>query len=160
MDTRSLAKAASAMMDRAPNWQALHARVGRDRSRLDAFIARHQLAWDLSMATLALVYIGIGFLQDRPGGLMTESTLAAADLTITLAFLAEFSLRFYAAPSRRRYLRGHWIDLLALLPAIRWLRFLRLTRLVYIAELARLLRLGVLVRFLVQLNRVGNQMRA
>lgn len=112
------------------------------------------------MATLALVYIGIGFMQDHPGGPMTESTLAAADLTITLAFLAEFSLRFYAAPSRRRYLRGHWIDLLALLPAIRWLRFLRLTRLVYIAELARLLRLGVLVRFLVQLNRVGNQIRA
>jgi voltage-gated potassium channel len=46
------------------------------------------------------------------------------------------------------------------LPAIRWLRFLRLARLIYVAELARLLRLGVLVRLLVQVNRIGNEFRS
>ncbi len=111
------------------------------------------------MAGLALLYLGVGLAEEHPLGALNEATLAPADLTITVVFLAEFLLRFYAAPSRAGYVKGHWIDLLALLPAIRWLRFLRVGRLLRVVELMRLLRLGVLVRFLVELDRVVSGMR-
>lgn len=111
------------------------------------------------MAGLALLYIATGFFQDHPSGILNESTLSSAEFSITLVFLAEFLLRLYAAHSRRAYLTSHWVDLLALLPAIRWLRFLRLGRLIYLLRMARVLRLGVLVRFLVELNRIGDDIR-
>ncbi len=82
-----------------------------------------------------------------------------AELAITFIFFAEFSLRFYVAASRRAYLKAHWIDLLALVPTIRWLRFLRVGRFVRVIQLARVLRLGVLVRFLVELDRVVRGVR-
>src|SRR5262249_49290215 len=75
-----------------------------------------------------------------------------------MIFLLEFTLRLGAAESRRSYLRRHWIDLLALLPSVRVLRFLRLGRLVYLLQAARVLRLGVLVRFVAQLNRASKDL--
>jgi voltage-gated potassium channel len=134
---------------------------GVDRSRVHAFIARHLLAWDVTMAGLALVYLGVGLVDEQHSiGPLTESRVAPVELAITAIFVAEFGLRFYVAPSRGAYLKGHWIDLLALLPAIRWLRFLRMGRaLVSAVELMRLLRLGVLVRFLVELDRALSGMR-
>jgi voltage-gated potassium channel len=143
-------------MDEPFRWKALRARLDAGRGRIDAFVARHQLAWDLTMAGIALVYIGIGALQDRPLGAVDDHFLALAEAAITIAFVAEFALRLYAAPSRRAYLLGHWIDLLALLPAIRWLRVARLAS---VLRMTRILRLGVLVRLLAQLNRVGDDIR-
>src|SRR5258708_6606796 len=137
----------------------LRRRQSLDRRRVEASIARHLLAWDVCMAILALLFLGIGFLQDHPAGALNEATLMPAELAITLVFLAEFSLRFYVAASRRAYLKAHWIDLLALVPTIRWLRFLRLGRFVRVIQLARVLRLGVLVRFLVELDRVVRGVR-
>lgn len=111
------------------------------------------------MACLAFVYIGLGLFEDHPGGFLNAKTVVPLELTISAIFLAEFSLRLWAAESRSAYLRRHWIDLLALLPAIRYLRFLRLGRLVYVLQAARLLRLGMLIRFLVDsdraLSRIG-----
>jgi voltage-gated potassium channel len=124
-----------------------------------AFIARHLLAWDLTMAGLALLYLGVGLVEQRSLGPLNDATLAPVDLAITLLFLAEFVLRFSVAPSRAGYLKGHWIDLLALLPAIRWLRFLRVARLARLVEVVRLLRLGVLLRFLVEVDRALSGMR-
>lgn len=129
------------------------------REQVNRFVERHALAWDLSMGVLALAYILLGFFEDNPHGALNEATLAPVEVVITLLFFGEFSLRFAAAESRRAYLRGHWIDLLALLPAIRLLRFLRFGRLIYIFEAARVLRLGVLLRFLVELERVGTRIR-
>jgi voltage-gated potassium channel len=132
----------------------LHAR----RGSINAFVARHQLAWDLAMAALALLYIGASYFEDHPISILAETTLMPLELAITAVFLAEFVLRFYAAESRRRYLTRHWIDLLALLPALRALRFLRLTRLAYLFNAARALRLTVLLRFLAELDRVGRDL--
>jgi voltage-gated potassium channel len=129
------------------------------RHSFTAFVTRHQLPWDLAMAALALLYLSVGFLEDRPSAPWQADLLGQVDLGITLVFAAEFALRCYAAESRRRYLARHWIDLLALLPSLRALRFLRLGRLVYLFEVARVLRLGVLVRFLAEINRVGNDIR-
>lgn len=130
-----------------------------NRRSVYAFIDRHLLIWDVSMACLALLYLGAGFLEDNPVGAMNADTLAPVEYLITFIFLAEFLLRLYVAPSRRAYLRAHWIDLLALLPSIRWLRFLRVGRFFRVLEVARVLRLGVLVRVLTELDRVIQEMR-
>jgi voltage-gated potassium channel len=140
------------------------AQVGLSRSfdrrqAITAFVERHALSWDLSMAGLALLYIFGGVFDDHPYGVLNAHNLTPIEIAITAIFAGEFSLRFYAAASRTTYLRRHLIDLLALLPAIRYLRFLRLGRLVYLLQAARVLRLGVFVRFLAEANRVGNQVR-
>src|SRR5690348_5480347 len=111
------------------------------------------------MAGLALLYIVAGLFEDHPHGILNPQNLTPVEIAITVVFLGEFSLRFYVARSRAAYLRRHWIDLLALLPAVRYLRFLRLGRLVYLLRAARFLRLGVFVRFLAEANRAGNQVR-
>lgn len=135
------------------------ASVGISRRSVNALIERHLLLWDVCMACLALLFLAVGFLQDDPADAANASILALAEYILTVVFFVEFVLRLYVAPSRRAYLRAHWIDLLALLPAIRWLRFLRITRFARILEFARLLRLGVLVRVLVELDRVIREMR-
>lgn len=88
----------------------------------NAFIQRNNIAWELAMAGLAVVYVGIGFLEGTPLVITTERAL-------TIMFAAEFLGRLTIAPDRRAYLRGHWIDLVALLPTTRALRLLRLLRL-------------------------------
>jgi len=40
-----------------------------------------------------------------------------------------FTSRLWAAESRQKYLRGHWIDLISCIPPVRWFRFFRLFRL-------------------------------
>jgi voltage-gated potassium channel len=134
-------------------------RLNRAREAINGFVGRHELPWDLSMAALALVYILAGLFEDHPHGVLNLQTLIPIEIGITATFIAEFSLRFYAAASRPAYLRRHWIDLLALLPAIRYLRFLRLGRLIYLLQAARVVRLGVLVRFLAEADRVANRVR-
>lgn len=133
--------------------------IAGHRMAMNAFVAKHEVAWDLSMAGLALVYIVAGLFEDHPYGVLNLGTLIPIEIAITAIFAAEFSGRFYAAPSRGAYLRRHWIDLLALLPAIRYLRFLRLGRLIYVLQAARVLRLGMLIRFLAEFDRVGNRVR-
>jgi voltage-gated potassium channel len=128
------------------------------RRGFTAFVARHELAWDLSLGVLALVFLAVGFLEDHPFAGLDPSLLALLDGTITWIFIAEFALRCYAADSRRGYLARHWIDLLALLPAIRALRVLRLGRLVYLLQAARVFRVGVLVRFLAQVDRASKDL--
>jgi len=126
---------------------------------VNAFVAKHEVAWDLTMAGLALAYILAGLFEDHPHGVLNVRTAVPFGVAITAIFAAEFSLRFYAAASRKAYLRRHWIDLLALLPAIRYLRFLRLGRLIYLLQAARVLRLGMLIRLLAEFDRVGNRVR-
>jgi len=98
------------------------------RGRFNTFVARHEVPWELTMAVLAVLYVVVGFAtDDAPGGLV--SNLAVVDLALTVIFVAEFGSRFLASYDRRRYLRGHWIDLVALIPAGRGLRLFRLLRL-------------------------------
>ena len=133
--------------------------IAGHRKALNTFVSKHEVAWDLTMAGLALAYIVAGLFEDHPHGVLNLGTLIPIELAITAIFAAEFAGRFYAAPSRGAYLRRHWIDLLALLPAIRYLRFLRLGRLIYVLQAARVLRLGMLIRLLAEFDRVGNRVR-
>jgi voltage-gated potassium channel len=97
------------------------------RARFNAFVERHEVAWELTMGFLAVVFVVVGYAGDGNG--RDATTMRAIDLGLTGVFVAEFAVRFGASFNRRAYLRGHWIDLLALIPAIRQFRLLRLLRL-------------------------------
>ena len=97
----------------------------RDRPVRDAYLAfidRHEVAWELAFAALALAYVIVGFADETP-------IVWGAELVLTVLFVAEFTSRIAAAHDRRAYLRGHWIDVVALIPTTRGLRLLRLARL-------------------------------
>jgi len=100
-------------------------------SRRDAFnswFVTHEVAWELAMAVMAIVYVALGFIVDdlQPG---ERPEIEAAELAMTGLFVLEFASRILAARSRSGYLKGHWIDVIALGPPIRALRVLRLLRL-------------------------------
>jgi voltage-gated potassium channel len=98
------------------------------RVRYTAFVARHEVAWELSFAALAVLFVALAFVPAAPGS-ATETTLFILDWTITGIFIAEFTSRLWAAASRRDYLRGHWIDLVSCIPPARPARMFRLLRL-------------------------------
>lgn len=143
----------------------IKSRLGPLQRWINSIVARHQLAWDLSMAALALAYVTLGLVEDRVSVALYERWFVPIEIVITIIFVAEFAGRFWAAESRVTYLRHHWIDLIALLPAVRLLRVLRAARFLRIARVAqaleatRLLRLGALVRFLAEVERAGHRIR-
>lgn len=96
------------------------------RREFNAFVQRHEVAWELGMAALAVLYVAVGLLSDEPAA---SGVYASVDLALTLVFVAEFVSRFAASYDRARYLRGHVIDLVALVPVARGLRVARLLRL-------------------------------
>jgi voltage-gated potassium channel len=98
------------------------------RDRYNAFIEHHEIAWELAFGLVAIVFVALGFIIDEaPEG--TRPGLEAIEIALTGLFLAEFSSRLLAAHDRARYLRSHWIDIVALAPPIRAARALRLLRL-------------------------------
>jgi voltage-gated potassium channel len=98
------------------------------KARYRAFVDRHEVAWELSFAALAVVFVALAFVPLGPGGL-DESAVFAVEWLITIAFVLEFGSRLWAAQSRPAYLRGHWVDLISCIPPVRWFRFFRLLRL-------------------------------
>lgn len=98
------------------------------RAVVNGFIARHEVTWELVMAVLAVAFVIVGFVQDA-----VDESLAArlevVDYVLTLVFVVEFVGPLWASFDRRRYLRSHWIDAAALIPAVRGVRLLRLLRL-------------------------------
>jgi len=93
------------------------------RDSYNGFIARHEVAWELFFAALAIFYVALGAVPED------MAWVVPVEWALTGVFAAEFISRYWAAPSRRAYLRGHWIDLVALVPPVRALRTLRLLRL-------------------------------
>ena len=97
------------------------------RDAFNGWFVRHEIAWELAMAALAIVYVALGFIVDDAQSARPE--IEAAELILTGIFAVEFGSRILAARSRVDYFRGHWIDLVALVPPIRVARALRLLRL-------------------------------
>jgi len=132
-------------------------RVRTDYNRL---IARHEVAWELSMAALAVIYVILGFAGDAAIG-PASAWLSRIEAVVTGIFVLEFGTRFAASFDRRAYLRGHWIDLVALVPTIREVRVLRLLRLLRLVRAAagiyRAFGVPVLHRVGWHLQRVKNQ---
>jgi voltage-gated potassium channel len=98
------------------------------RARYRDFINRHEVAWELSFAALAVVFVALAFVPLTEGS-AAEATVLALEWVITGIFIAEFVSRLWAAESRRAYVRGHWIDLISCIPPTRWFRLFRLLRL-------------------------------
>lgn len=92
------------------------------RDRYLAFIGRHETAWELSFVALAILFVAVGFADD-------SSLTIALDIALTGVFAGEFLTRLVASYDRIAYLRGHWIDAVAVIPTIRGVRILRLLRL-------------------------------
>lgn len=99
------------------------------RDRYNAFIERHDVAWELVMALLAVVYVAVGFALDDPALAASAGSIEIVEVVLTAIFVLEFATRFGASRDRAGYLRGHWIDLIALVPAAREVRVLRIIRL-------------------------------
>jgi voltage-gated potassium channel len=103
------------------------------RADYRAFVARHEVAWELFFAALAFVFVALAFVPVIPGS-STEEALYALEWVITAVFIVEFTTRLWAAESRQGYVRGHWIDLVSCIPPVRWARFFRLFRLLRLAR--------------------------
>lgn len=99
------------------------------RDRINTFVARHEIAWELVFAALAILFVAVSFIPVEPGSDLERGVLAFEWL-LTGIFAAEFFGRLWASHDRRAYVRGHWIDLLALIPPIRPFRLLRLLRII------------------------------
>ncbi|MDX9723560.1 MAG: NAD-binding protein [Myxococcota bacterium] len=105
------------------------------RERLTAFFEHA-----VTNAVLALLIVFSIVLLLIEMALDDPSTVAFLELInelIIAVFLAELSLRFLAERRKSRFFRDYWLDLLAVLPALRVLRILRVFRLM------RVFRFGI-----------------
>ena len=102
------------------------------RDAFNGWFVTHEVAWELAMAALAVLFVALGFVADEMSAseaAVVSPDIAVAEWVLTGIFVLEFGSRFLAARSRAAYLRGHWIDVIALAPPIRGARVLRLLRL-------------------------------
>ena len=111
------------------------------RDKINQWFDRHEVAWELFMSLMVLVFIGLSFLPGHP-------LAVTVDVVISLGFVAEFTVRLAASRSRRLYLLHHWMDVVALIPV------LPLYRDTPWARAFRLLRLLMALRLLGALDRV------
>jgi len=77
-------------------------------------------AWDVVMGLVVLGYLALLMYDSSPS--------LPLQMTFSIIFLAEFSVRCWAADSRRQYLLAHWIDLIACVPYVGAFRVLRLVK--------------------------------
>ena len=98
------------------------------RVRYRSFVARHEVAWELTFGALAALFVALAFIPVTPGS-RTDEALFTLEWLITAVFIAEFVSRLWASESRPQYVRGHWVDLVSCIPPVRWARFFRLFRL-------------------------------
>jgi voltage-gated potassium channel len=97
------------------------------RDRYNAFVERNEVAWELVMAAITIAWVTVSFAFEA---VADTPAVLAFDLVVWVILGGEFISRFVASRDRRAYLRGHWIDAIALIPAARMFRVLRLFRLI------------------------------
>lgn len=88
------------------------------------------------MAALTVIYVVFAFLQDQG----TTGPMGFGVMVLAGIFVVEFSFRLYDSPSRRAYLRNHWLDIVTCIPVIGPFRALRLVRLLGFVRLGASLR--------------------
>jgi voltage-gated potassium channel len=100
------------------------------RTAINGFFDRWDIAWEAFMGLLVVVWL---LLAAQPRGPVTTLVSDA----ITVFFALEFVVRFLATYDHRAYWRGHWIDVVTLLPMLRGFRLLRLLRLFRLVRATR-----------------------
>lgn len=73
--------------------------------------------------------------------LPTTSAAEVANLVVWAVFVIDYVVALWAAPDRLRYVRGHLLELVAILPV----DFLRAARALRVLRLVRVLRLGIVL---------------
>jgi hypothetical protein len=62
------------------------------RDGFNSFIVRHEIAWELAMGFLAVLYVAVGFALDDPSR-SGEQTLIVLEAVLTGAFITELASR-------------------------------------------------------------------
>ena len=102
--------------------------------RLDQLLALPMLV--LTLVFLVVMVLPVVYPGLPPGA---RATLAAIDLGIWAAFLAEYLARLFVAPNRLRFILRNPFDLLlVVIPVLRPLRLLRSVTLIRAARLTRI----------------------
>jgi len=102
--------------------------LGALRDRYNRFFVDHEIAWELIMAALSIAFVVVGFVAEAAPE-RDAFQYVVIELGLTVVFMLEFFTRFGSSYDKVGYIRGHWIDLLALIPTIRGFRLFRLVRL-------------------------------
>lgn len=106
----------------------------------------------LSVYVLVVIFIQTIF----PLSPSTNLLIDRIDFAICLIFIYDFFLRLYHAPSKSRFLRWGWIDLVASIPMFDALRWGRLARLVRILRILRAFRSAKLLLSFLFRNRASS----
>ena len=117
--------------------------------RIQSFFDKNEAGWEIFMIVLAIIFVAIGFLPESLEESIGTPALEGIDWGLTCFFALEFAVRIMVSPSKKKYFRDHWIDLVAIIPVVRWLRVAR------IARVLRLLRLARMIRVLNSLDKLG-----
>jgi voltage-gated potassium channel len=94
------------------------------------------------LVLLLSVYVLIALIIDTIFKLPTEVSrvLAFIDNCICLFFLFEFSIRFYQAENKLKFMRWGWIDIISSIPTLDFLRAGRALRLIRLLRVLRAFR--------------------
>ena len=108
--------------------------MGRARQAVLAYRQQHRLGWEVTMSALAVAFVTIGLVADRmldgPGGL-----IGFVLTLMTAVSVAEYLVRLGVAFDRAAFVRGHLIELAAIVPPLRALRVLSLVWLAWLAPM-------------------------
>jgi voltage-gated potassium channel len=109
----------------------------RPSALVQEFFDNHEAAWEIFMIFLAVIFVAIGFLPDYWEQAIGTDTLDLIDWGLTGFFALEFIVRFTVSPWKKKYLKGHWVDLIAIIPFARWLRLARILRILRLFRFVR-----------------------
>jgi voltage-gated potassium channel len=96
---------------------------------------------DLPMSVLGLIFLLVVLGQTVAGSPAVQRPLTAVSWLLWLVFVSEFLLRLWVAPSRRRFLRRNWWQVVFL--ALPMLRFVRLVLVLRAARAGRVVSSAV-----------------
>jgi hypothetical protein len=103
----------------------------RVRAALLAYYPAHERAWEGAMSAMAIGFAVLGITADRLSGPVRGAVLFTL-LAITIVFVVEYAVRALAARDRRAFVRGHLVELAAVLP---WVRPVRVARFIWVVGL-------------------------
>ena len=122
-------------------------RVGAGREKIQRF-------YDFFLVFLALLCVVLLILQDRMELSDAQDELIEwLDLGIWIAFAADYCVNLYLAADRRKYVRAHIVELIAILPFNAFFKGIRLMRVYPLIRSTRLLQASRLFRLIVYFGR-------
>ncbi len=105
---------------------------------------QHCTLWDVAILVLSAYVIGALIAELLvPLSLPVQELLDQIDTAVCLVFLIDFCGRFYRAPSKWKFMRWGWIDLISSIPAwdpLRWGRAARVFRILRVMRSFRSIR--------------------